>query len=298
MLSLHYLPGNKDTAQDLAAQLDIPVYPVEIHTFPDGESRVQVTPTPGTALLFATLNNPNDKLITLSFAATALRETGSDRLVLIAPYLCYMRQDMAFESGDAVSQRIIGSYLSRYFDAVFTVDPHLHRISDLQSIFNGCSATSLSAGGLLATVLAGEVYTELTLLVGPDDESEQWVRAIADQLYLPFIVGEKVRLGDRNVAVTLPKTAKIAGVNAIIIDDMISSGMTICRCAEALKRAGAQDVQAVTVHALCNDEDVAAMMQAGISRIRSTDSIHHVTNAISLTPLLVEALKEEIKNAG
>ncbi len=296
MISLHFFPGNKVSAEATAYLLDIPTYPVTIHSFPDGENRIQVEPVQGTVILFCSLDNPNEKLISLAFAVSAFKASGASRIVLVAPYLCYMRQDVAFNEGEAVSQRVIGTFLSTHFDRVITVDPHLHRIKDLQIIFENCKAESLSATSIIADALSLEVYTQETVFVGPDKESEQWVGEIANQLALPYIVGDKTRLGDRKVSILLPKEVNIGGVNAIIVDDMISSGMTIARCAEALYRSGAKDVQVVTVHALCSDEDVAGMIKAGISRIRSSDSVSHPTNAISLAPLLANALKEEVKN--
>ncbi len=77
------------------------------------------------------LDRPNDKLIELLLAAEAARELGARHLTLVAPYLCYMRQDAAFRPGEAVSQRIDGRFLARSFDAVVTVDPHLHRTARL-----------------------------------------------------------------------------------------------------------------------------------------------------------------------
>ncbi|MCF8466400.1 MAG: ribose-phosphate diphosphokinase [Sneathiella sp.] len=290
--SLHFLPESREAAGKLAASLDIPAHEIAVHRFPDGESRVRIHPVRGTAILFASLNDPNEKLLHLAFAAATLRNGGAARLVLVAPYLCYMRQDMAFETGDAVSQRIIGDYLSRYFDRVITVDPHLHRIDNLQSIFTDCRADALSATGLIADALAGESQIGL-LLVGPDSESKQWVSVIAEKLDSPFIVGEKVRTGDRQVAVRFAEDQEIAGARAIILDDVISSGMTVCRAAKALRETGAGTIEVIAVHALCRDGDVAAIKTAGVSRIRSTDSVPHSTNAISLAPLLSRALTEE-----
>ncbi len=290
--SLHFLPESRDAAKKLAASLDIPVHEIAVHRFPDGESRVRVHPVKGTAILFASLNDPNEKLLHLAFAAATLRNDGATRLILVAPYLCYMRQDMAFETGDAVSQRIIGSYLSLYFDRVITVDPHLHRIDNLQSIFTDCQADALTASDLIAEDLATEMSSRL-LLVGPDAESLQWVGAIAEKLDAPFIVATKVRNGDRDVEVRFADVQRIKRARAVILDDVISSGMTVCRAAEALLKAGAETVEVIAVHALCSDADLKAIRAASVSSIRSTDSVLHSTNAISLAPLLRSALREE-----
>ncbi|MZR30700.1 ribose-phosphate diphosphokinase [Sneathiella litorea] len=291
--SLHFLPESLAAAMKLAASLDIPVHEIAVHHFPDGESRVHIHPVKGTAILFSSLNDPNEKLLHLAFAAATLRSDGAGRVILVAPYLCYMRQDKAFETGDAVSQRIIGDYLSRYFDRVITVDPHLHRINSLQSIFTDCQADVLSASSVIAETLAVEMDGDL-LLVGPDAESLQWVGAIAKQLDVPFIVATKVRHGDRDVEVHFADAQRIREAKVVILDDLISSGMTVCRATEALLKAGAKAVEVIAVHALCSDADLNTIRAAGVSSIRSTDSVPHSTNAISLALLLRSALMEEV----
>lgn len=292
-LSVHYLPDNQDAAQRLSQWLEVASHAITVHRFPDGECRVRIAPSQDTAVIYASLNNPNEKLILLALAASALRAAGARRLVLVAPYLCYMRQDKAFSDGEAISQQVIADYLSVHFDRVVTVDPHLHRTDDLQSIFTDCKADNLSATGLIATALAAEKQGENRLLVGPDAESAQWVGAIANKLSAPFIVGEKHRSGDRQVNISFADALLIRGKDAIIVDDVISSGATLCRCAEGLRAAGAANIEAIAVHVLSSTEDIAAMSKTGISRLRSTDSINHPTNRLQLAPLLGHALRGE-----
>jgi ribose-phosphate pyrophosphokinase len=69
--------------------------------------RVTVGPSSPTVIIYAPLDRPNDKLLAILFAAEALRRGGTKRLVLVAPYLCYMRQDAAFHAGEAISQRAV-----------------------------------------------------------------------------------------------------------------------------------------------------------------------------------------------
>ncbi len=86
---------------------------------------------PARAVLLRSLYQPNDKLVELLLAARAARGLGVRHLTLVAPYLAYMRQDIAFHPGEAVSQRIVGPFLASLFDAVVTVDRHLHRVATL-----------------------------------------------------------------------------------------------------------------------------------------------------------------------
>ncbi len=108
----------------LATRLGIAHAKVSIHRFSDGESRVALPPTlPERVIFCQSLNNPNEKLVELLLAAKTARHLGAKHLTLVAPYLCYMRQDMAFTPGEAVSQTIVGVWLGAWFDTVVTVDP-------------------------------------------------------------------------------------------------------------------------------------------------------------------------------
>jgi ribose-phosphate pyrophosphokinase len=81
--------------RDLHRGLAVPMHEIELHRFPDGELRVRVGPAASTTIIYIAFDQPNDKLLTVLFAAEALRRDGAERLVLVAPYLCYMRQDAA-----------------------------------------------------------------------------------------------------------------------------------------------------------------------------------------------------------
>ena len=137
------LPSAASDAARLAARLGVPLHAIALHRFPDGELRVTVGPAAPTTILYIPLDRPNDKLIAILFAAEALRREGARRLVLLAPYLCYMRQDAAFDRGEAVSQRAIGALLAANLDRVITVDAHLHRTTDINRVFPGIESDNL-----------------------------------------------------------------------------------------------------------------------------------------------------------
>lgn len=274
----------------LAALCGMPLHPVSVHHFPDGESLVRVEGTAGTAFLYRSLDDPNAKLVELLLAASALRDAGVARVVLIAPYLAYMRQDMAFREGEAVSQRVIGQLLADCFDGVVTVDPHLHRVRSLGDALPGIPAISVSAAPAIVEALAGSV-DRTTILVGPDSESRQWVQSIAEPLGLEFLVGEKVRMGDRTVDLSLPRVEIAKGRPAVLVDDMISSGTTLIQCAMLLRNAGARRVEAVVTHALSAQEDLDRIAAAGIERIRATDSTSSPIGSIPLARILSDAIQ-------
>lgn len=287
---IFHFDGCVTQAGALATALGISCDMVTTRNFPDGESLVRAPAATETSLLYRSLDNPNIKLVEIILAAAALRDMGAKRVILIAPYLAYMRQDIAFRPGEAVSQRVIGNLIADHFDGVVTVDPHLHRITHLGQAIPGIPALALSA----APALSGALEPELSpILIGPDAESRPWVEAIARPRSLPVLVGEKHRKGDRDVSLSIPGIACVAGQAVVLVDDVISSGQTLIEAAQVALEAGAASVEAMTTHCLATPPDLARMNAAGIRRIRSTDTITGPTATLPIAPLLAQAIREQ-----
>ncbi|HEY0721437.1 MAG TPA: ribose-phosphate diphosphokinase [Gammaproteobacteria bacterium] len=279
------VPGER-LAQHLGAEFVL----VELHRFPDGESKLTLPATlPEHVVICRSLDHPNDKLVELMLCAETARQLGARRLTLVAPYLCYMRQDIAFHPGEAVSQKIIGAFLAHHFDAVITVDPHLHRISQLSEAIPRGTALALTATALMAQFITQQIARPL--IVGPDAESEQWVRAIAEPAGLDFAVASKERLGDRQVRTTLP-ACDYRGRHVVLVDDMASTGRTLIAVASQLAQRGAAAIDCLVTHPLFADDATSQLHEAGVNHIWSSDAILHGSNVITLAPLLAAALRQ------
>jgi len=290
------LPSGAGDAGRLAARLGLGMQEIGLHRFPDGELRVTVGPAAPTTIVYAPLDRPNDKLIALLLAAEALRRAGARRLVLLAPYLCYMRQDTAFHEGEAISQRAVGRLIGSMVDRVITVDAHLHRTTDIRAVFPGIEAENLSAMPAIADTLRSSGIDPLTIVAGPDAESRPWVSDLAGRLGLAHTVATKIRHDDRSVEIDFAQEPSIAGRPALLVDDIVSSGGTLIAAARALAAAGATTIDAVITHALFPPEMAREFASAGIRSIRSTSSVPHPTNAIPLDDVFVEALRNEISD--
>ena len=295
--AIQCLPSGASDAKRLAARLGLPLTEIALHRFPDGEIRVTVGPVASTTIIYASLDHPNDKLIALLFAAEALRRAGAQRLVLVAPYLCYMRQDAAFVDGEAISQRAVGRLIAGIVDRVLTVDAHLHRTTDIRAVFPGVETENLSAMPAIANALSSTGIDPATIVAGPDAESRPWVSDLAGQLGLVHMVAQKICRGDRSVEISFAETAPIAGRPVLLVDDIVSSGGTLIACAKTLIAAGATAVDAIVTHALFPPDMAIAFADAGIRSIRSTSSVPHPTNAIPLDDILAAALRGEMNGA-
>jgi ribose-phosphate pyrophosphokinase len=262
---------------------------IQRHRFPDGEIKLQLPASlPERCVLLRTLDRPNDKLIELLLAAGAARTLGVRSLTLVAPYLAYMRQDAAFAPGEAVSQRIVGGFLAGLFDALITVDPHLHRVATLQEAVPVARAVALTGAHLLSDLVAER--RPQALLIGPDAESAQWVAEAAVRHHLDHGVCRKVRHSDLSVDIELPRI-NVATRAVVLLDDVVSSGRTVARAAQLLLAGGAATVDVAVTHALFAGDAFQVIKQAGVNEIWSADSIEHHTNAVSLAPLIAAALK-------
>jgi ribose-phosphate pyrophosphokinase len=261
---------------------------IERHRFPDGELRLRLPPAlPARVVFWRTLNDPNEKLVELLLAAQAARTLGALHLTLVAPYLAYMRQDIAFNPGEVVSQRIVGRFLADLFDAVITVDPHLHRVATLEEAIPVPDAIVLSG----APVLADWVRQRRpdAVLIGPDEESLQWVAQAAARHGWDHAVCRKQRHGDRAVSIELP-ALPLRGRAVVLMDDVASSGHTLAQAARGLLDAGATSVDVAVTHALFAEGALALVQSAGVGEVWSTDCIAHPSNAVSMVPALAEAL--------
>ena len=282
-------PDSLPQAQALARALQCTCAAIEIYAFPDQESLLRLPDKlPERVILLRSLDHPNRKLVELLLATETARRLGAREIILIAPYLCYMRQDMEFVPGQAISQAIIGRFLAGLCDTLITVDPHLHRVTDLRAAVPTQRAIVLSAASLIGRFSAQQC--ERPLLVGPDAEAEQWVRQAAGAIGADHVVASKVRENDTRVHIQLPDF-EYQGRNVVLVDDMVSTGHTLMETAALLYERGAARVDAACTHALFGTDTRQALEQAGIAHLWSSDSIPHPSNHIALTEILAAAVR-------
>jgi len=281
--------GTEDLSLALGAGLGAEAGHMETRDFPDGESYLRVlSPVAGQpCLVVADLSHPNSKYLPLIFLLETLRELGAGSVGLVAPYLSYMRQDIRFHAGEAVTSRLFAADLSQHIDWLVTVDPHLHRYKSLDDIYS-VPAQVVAAAPALAAWLTREPNL---LLVGPDAESEQWVSEIARIAGHPYVIGQKERLGDRQVRISLPDLSTFKDRTAVIVDDVISSGHTIIECARQLQQQRLQRIDCVAVHGLFGDGVEQELLAAGVARVATCNTIGHPSNAIDVTSLLIGPVK-------
>lgn len=283
------LAGEARLAGRLARLLRCDWSELRQHRFPDGETLVRIdAPVMGRCVVLAgSLNQPDGKTLPLLFAADAARELGAAQVGLVAPYLAYMRQDHRFHPGEAITSRSYARLLSASIDFLVTVDPHLHRWRSLGEIYP-IRTQAVAAAPMIARWLRSHV--DHPLVIGPDQESGQWVAEVARLTQAPWTVLSKTRLGDRDVQVTLADGGPWPGRTPVLLDDIVSTGQTLVAAATALTQAGMAAPLCIGVHALFDSGALQRLQDAGVTRVVTCDTISHASNAIRLAPLLARAV--------
>ena len=291
------LPGNEAFAQALARAWPAELAPLEAHHFPDGETRLRLLGAPRgrEVALVCTLREPDASVLPLLFAAGTARELGARSVGLVAPYLAYLRQDRAFREGESVSARHFARLLSAHFDWLTCVDPHLHRLRALGEIYSIPTVAVPAAPGIARWIAR---HVERPLLVGPDEESRQWVAQIAEAAQAPWLIFEKRRAGDADVAIRVPDMGRWRAHTPVIVDDIVSSGATAIALARQLRAQGLAPPVCIAVHGVFAAHAYRDLLEAGVARVVSTNTIEHPSNAIDVVADVAQACRRLMPATG
>ncbi|MCP5170610.1 MAG: ribose-phosphate pyrophosphokinase [Hahellaceae bacterium] len=282
-----FYAGENSLGANIIEKLNLESAQFEIRQFPDGESYVRVDSEVANrkVILIANLHQPDHKFLCLAYLCETLKELGAAHITLISPYLPYMRQDIRFKPGEAVTSRIFARYLSGLVDKLITIDPHLHRYNSLDEIYS-IPTTVLSANRLIADWIKQNVNAPL--IIGPDSESAQWAAETAELVGCPHLVLEKTRHGDRDVEIAMPDISHLKDHSPVLVDDIISTGRTMIQTAERLKIMGLKAPTCIGVHAVFSESDYQKLKISYITQIVTSNAIPHSTNQVELCALIPE----------
>lgn len=284
------LEGNEELSNSIAKGLNCEKGKFVFHRFPDEESyiRLESIVNGKEAIIACTLDRPDNKFLPLYFLSEIIRDAGADKITLVSPYLAYMRQDKKFNPGECITSGHFANLLSSFIDELITVDPHLHRISSLESIYS-IPANVIHSAPYISKWIKENINNPL--LIGPDMESKQWVGQVARDAGAPYVVLVKSRLGDKKVRVSIPHIQKyLDKYTPVIVDDIISTALTMIKTIEHLKEEGAKPPVCIGIHAVFSGNAYTELKQSGPSQIITCNTIFHPTNGITLDASIIKQL--------
>lgn len=281
--------SNKPLAQKIAKELEIPLSPLELHKFPDGETRVQVLEKvldEDTVVVQPTSAPVDHNYMELFFIVDALKRSGAKSVTVVIPYLGYQRQDHIFRDGEAVSLQVIVNTLEAVgVDTIVGCDFHTIRVPELFSIpVMHLSALPLFAEKIREILNSLESTSQVsrmrptrsvsdTELVSPDRGGIRRIKLLSEMLdNMPYAIIEK----NRDLASGYVTAGSIEGEikkRALIVDDMITSGKTVIAAASLLQKNGAEEMYAFATHPVFSADAKRLLDGSNIKKIFVTDTV-------------------------
>lgn len=258
----------------------------EMRYFPDGELYLRIVSEINlkNIVLVCSLNQPNEKILQLYLFAKTAKSLGALKITLVSPYLAYMRQDSVFKPGEGITSAFVAELFSSFIDELITIDPHLHRIQNLNEIYK-IKTKVLHTAELIADWIKKSVPN--ALIIGPDSESEQWVSNVATKAGVAYTVLEKVRSGDKEVKISIPQVEKYKNRIPVLVDDIVSTGRTLIETIQHLKEQNMANPACVVIHPVFSEGAYELILQAGAAKIISCNTIQHLSNSIDISSLFV-----------
>ena len=265
----------------------------EIKRFPDGEKYVRITGDVNgktVAVIQSFYHQPDEFLIEYFLMVDTLKDLGAKRVLGVVPYFAYARQDERFKPGEAVSFKIVTKLIEEVgTDEIYTVDTHLHRVEQLSEIFR-IPAHNLTAVPLLAQYIKKNFELTNPIVIGPDEEAEQWAKVAAKELEAEYDVLEKERLGPSEVRIKT-RELDVKNRDVVIVDDIISTGGTMVEAIKMLKEHGAKNIIAACTHPILVQNALTKIYQAGALAVIGTDTVPSSISFVSVAPVIAEALR-------
>ncbi|QEW03673.1 ribose-phosphate diphosphokinase [Microbacterium lushaniae] len=301
--------SHRELAAQVAEQLGTELAPTEHRTFASGEiyTRFEVSIRGCDVFVIQSFGPPvNEWLMELLIMLDALKRASAKRITVVAPYFPYSRQDKKGRGREPISARLITDLLTTAgADRIMSVDLHAAQI---QGFFNGPVDHLFAKPVLLEYFrqhLSEDDRATLTV-VSPDMGRVRVADTWSDSLGAPLAIIHKRR--DPKVAnqVTVHEiVGEVSGRTCLLVDDMIDTGGTIVKAAQALKEAGARKVIVAATHAIFSPPAIERLQDAAIDQVVVTDTVPIPADerfdgltVLSIAPLLARAIREVFEDGS
>lgn len=279
-------PSSIDLAMRISKNLKTELIEPELKIFSDGESKIRLPSLYNKhCIIVQSLYPPIDRhIIQLLMIIHKCKSDDASKITVIIPYMAYARQDKAFLEGEIISISVLADLIQNCgTNEVITVDIH----NELSLSYFSIIIKNISAIPILADFLLNNKNIENPIIVSPDEGGKIRAKKIADLLNLQMLCLKKTR--DRETGlVSIEEKLDLAvhGKDAILIDDMISTGKSIVKACEVLKKNKIRKIIVLCTHALLLDNALEIIMEAGVHEIISTNSIPNNCSKVDLAPIL------------
>jgi ribose-phosphate pyrophosphokinase len=296
---------NQDLANAVANYLDVPLDPIKLGRFHDGEIRIQIEENIRNCDVFiiqsicpTSKESVNDSLIELYLMIRAMKRASADRIHVVIPYYGYARQDRKMEGRVPISASDVAMLLELAgADHVIAVDLHCGQI---QGFFHEAPVDNLFASNILVPYFAEKNDLQNLVIVSPDAGGVPRAKTFIEELdhfgkkaELAIIIKQRAEAG---VVETMRLVGNVAGCDVVIVDDICDTAGTLVKAAQELKNQGARRVFACITHPLFSGQALSKIAESAIEELIVADTIPLRTTLppnvkqISIAPLVAESI--------
>ncbi|MEV5559808.1 ribose-phosphate diphosphokinase [Nonomuraea wenchangensis] len=295
-----------DLAHEVARELGTEIASTELREFANGEIYVRFAESVrgSDAFVIQCHCSPiNTWIMEQLIMVDALKRASARRVTVVVPFFGYARQDKKHRGREPISARLMADlFAAAGADRIMTVDLHTAQI---QGFFDG-PVDHLHALPLLAEHVTRYVDTDRLTVVAPDAGRVRVAEKWTDRLHCPLAIIHKRRDPERPNEVSVHEVVgDVAGRTCVIIDDMIDTGGTVVRAAQALTDRGATQVIAAATHGVFSDDAVERLEQAGLAQLVITNTLPSPASipsgglvVLSIAPLLARAISEVFREGS
>jgi ribose-phosphate pyrophosphokinase len=293
-------------AEAVAKELETSLLPVDARTFASGEiyTRMEESVRGCDAFVIQSYSGPvNEWLIEQLIMIDTLKRASAKRITAVVPYYPYSRQDKKSRGRDPISARLVADlFKTAGADRIISVDLHAAQI---QGFFDG-PLDQLFAMPVLIEHIQRTVDPSNLIVVSPDMGRVRVADIWSDTLDVPLAIIHKRRDPAVPNQVTVHEiVGDVAGKMCLLVDDMIDTGSTIVKGAEALKAAGATGVIIAATHAIFSDPAVERLASPAIDRVIVTDTLplppeklFDKLEVLSMAPTIAQAIHEVFEDGS
>ena len=291
--------ANPELAARIAREVNLPLAPMDVTRFADGEYDVKIRQSVrgnDVFLIQPTCQPVSENLIELFITLDALRRASASRITAVIPYYGYQRKDKKTQPRDPISAKLMANIIELAgANRVIAIDLHAEAIQGFFDI----PVDALTANKILARHVRERHAHEGVVIVSPDTGGAARARSMARLIDAPIAIIDKRRPRDDQVEV-VNVIGDVAGMRCVIIDDLISTGGTLAMAASALRSKGATGVDVVATHGVLSEGALRRLNEAPIDEVCITDTIprreersfddHGKLRVLSVAPLIAEAI--------
>jgi ribose-phosphate pyrophosphokinase len=276
---------NSPLAKKISLDLHAEYKNIELRIFADGESKIRLDnmAKKNCIIIHSTYPPTDQHLMQLFMIMYKCKEDGAKDICVVSPYLAYTRQDKVFVDGEIITSNLVGKILACLgITKLVTIDSH--KPNALNYSFATIDLTAIPS---LSSYVKHNLTMNNPIVISPDEGGIERAKKFAGLINANSLSLVKTR--DRftgDVSISLLDQGPLKNCDALIVDDMISTGASIMKTIELLKKYHIGDVYAICTHALLLDDAKQKLLNAGIKEVISTNSIPNEFAKVDLSSVI------------